>query len=40
MIRGSEAWGNKTKEMYYSLLSLEMIFFGFITPNLRAKCEF
>ena len=26
-ILGSEAWGNKTKEMYYSLLSLKMISF-------------
>ena len=26
-ILGSEAWGNKTKEMYYLLLSLEMIYF-------------
>ena len=24
-ILGSEAWRNKTKEMYYSLLSLKMI---------------
>ena len=26
-ILGSEAWGNKTKEMYYLLLSLKMIYF-------------
>ena len=26
-ILGSETWGNKTKEMYYSLLSLKMISF-------------
>ena len=32
--------GNKTKEMYYSLLSLKMIFFCFIPPSLRAKNEF
>ena len=28
-ILGSEAWGNKTKEMYYSLLSLKTISFVF-----------
>ena len=32
--------GNKTKEMYYSLLSLKMIFFCFIPPSLGAKNEF
>ena len=26
-ILGSEAWGNKTKQIYYSLLSLKMISF-------------
>ena len=28
-ILGSEGWGNKTKEMYYSFLSLKMISFDF-----------
>ena len=27
IIFGSEAWGNKAKEMYYSLISLKMISF-------------
>ena len=36
-ILGSEAWRNKLKEMYYSLLSLKMInFFCFIPPSLAA----
>ena len=35
-----EAWGNKTKEIYYSLPSLEMVFLNFIPPSLRAKFEF
>ena len=34
-ILGSEAWASKTKEMYYSLLSLEII-----PPSLAAKYEF
>ena len=34
-ILGSEAWASKAKEMYYSLLSLEII-----PPNLAAKYEF
>lgn len=29
-ILGFEAWGNKTKEVYYSLLSLKIDFFCFI----------
>ena len=32
-ILGSEACGNKTKEMYYSLLSLKMVSFVFFSPQ-------
>ena len=35
----SETEGNKTKEMYYSLLSLKMISFV-LSPSLAAKYEF
>lgn len=38
-ILGSAAWGNKTNEMYYSLVSLKMIFFCFIPPSLGATDE-
>ena len=37
---GCEAWGNKTKEMYYSLLTLKMISFILLPPSIAAKYEF
>ena len=37
-IFGSETWGNKTKEMYYSLLSLKMT--SLLSFILIAKYEF
>ena len=39
-ILSSAAWGNKTKEIYYSLVSLKMIVFCFIPPSLGVKNEF
>lgn len=47
-ILDSETWGNKKKEMYYSLLSLKIscicvlltVGFLFIPPNLATKYEF
>ena len=39
-ILGSEAWGSRTKEMYYSLLSLKMFSFVLLPPSLAAKYEF
>ena len=39
-ILGSEAWGSRTKEMYYSLLSLKMFSFVLFPPSLAAKYEF
>ena len=37
-ILGSKAWGNKTKEMYYSLLSLRKISFV-LWPKPRSQCS-
>ena len=34
-ILGSESWGNKTKEIYYSLLSLKMISFVLFPQALK-----
>ena len=36
-IRGSEAWGNKTKEMFYSSLSLKKIYF-ILFPQASQPC--
>ena len=36
-IRGSEAWGNKIKEMFYSSLSLKMISFV-LFPQASQPC--
>ena len=39
-ILDSEAQGNKTREMYYSLMNLKMISFVFFPPSLPAKYGF
>ena len=40
LIFGSEAWGNKTKEMYYSLLILKMISFASLPQALEPSMNF
>ena len=39
-IRGSEAWGNKTKELFYSSLSLKMISFVLFPQASQPLYEF
>ena len=39
-ILGTKAWGNKTKEMYYSLLSLKMTFFVLYPQALQPSMNF
>ena len=39
-ILGSEAWGNKTKQMYYSLLTLKMISFALFPQARQSSVNF
>ena len=40
VILGSKAWGNKTKEIYYSLLSLKMISFVLFPQASQPSMDF